>query len=113
PATDGEPWREEFAELVSAGRATTADVAPGLSVWVATERWPLVRSIWPNCHARPEVNVPSDVRQHWPPEEAISAIVRGRMECTGPTTVEALARTFGLESSQIEGGLLALENDGA
>src|SRR5262249_42096523 len=88
--------------------------APGSpnSLWVATERWPLIRTIWPDAQASPDVSVPSGVRQDWSREEALVYLVRGRIECLGPTTAAALARSLGLDVSDVDGALLALENQG-
>ena len=49
-------------------------------LWVATERWPMIRAIWPDARARPDVAVPRGVRTDWPREEAIAQLVRGRIE---------------------------------
>lgn len=111
PVADGRPWENYFEQLRSAGRATTVGTS-GLSFWVATERWPLIRAVWENARAQLEVLVPAGVRRDWPREEAIAHIVRGRMECVGPTTVSSLARVFGLEPLDVEAALLALENQG-
>ena len=121
PVNDGGPWQEHFTRLVSAGRATLVDSAsisnsqsPHSSTlfWVATERWPLVKSVWPNAVAKPQVPVPPGVRRDWPREEAIAYMLRGRLECIGPVTVTDLAQTFGLSTSETEQGLITLENQG-
>jgi len=79
---------------------------------VGTERWPLVRAIWPHATPRPAVSVPAGIRSEWPREEAIVYVVRGRVECLGPTTAAALAQTLGLEVSDIEIALASIENQG-
>jgi ATP-dependent Lhr-like helicase len=120
PATEGECWREHFEELRSTGRATTLTMPspPGgeemgvRGMWVATERWPLIHAVWPDARARPEVSVPADVRQDWPREEAMAHLVRGRIECLGPVTVNTLAQGLGLHPSDVEGALATLEMQG-
>jgi ATP-dependent Lhr-like helicase len=119
PAEEGGAWLGYFEELRSAGRATTAvralqtsEVSETSEVWVATERWPLIRAVWPDAQASPEVSVPSGVRQDWPREEALVYLVRGRIECLGPTTAAALAHSLGLDVSDVDSALLALENQG-
>jgi len=112
-------WRDHFVELRSTGRATRIE-SPERSalmpnsrfLWVATERWPLIRSIWPDAQAYPEVSVPPGVRRDWPREEATVYLVRGAIECLGPTTVSALTQISGLHSSDVETALIALENQG-
>jgi ATP-dependent Lhr-like helicase len=112
PAEEGSRWLNYFEELRSAGRTATV-VSAQRSLWVATERWPLIQVIWPGAQASPEVSVPSGVRRDWPREEALVCLVRGRMECLGPTTVAALARDLGLDPPDVEIALLALENQGS
>jgi ATP-dependent Lhr-like helicase len=112
PVQDGEPWQEYFHELRSAGRATRVEPVSDQVFWVATERWPLVRAIWPEVQARPEVSVPAGVRRDWPREEAVLHLVRGRVECAGPVTAGALARDLGLQPTDVEVALAALENQG-
>jgi ATP-dependent Lhr-like helicase len=52
------------------------------------------------------------VRRDWPREEAIIYLVRGQIECLGPTTAAALAQGLGLDLADVEGALIALENQG-
>jgi ATP-dependent Lhr-like helicase len=108
-------WQGYFEELCSAGRATFVHrpAGAGPTLWVATERLPLVRAVWPDAAARPEVAVPAGVRRDWPRGEAISALVRGRLECSGPTTTAALARDLGLEVADVDVALAALELQGS
>jgi ATP-dependent Lhr-like helicase len=108
PAADGASWQGYFEELRATGRATETLN----SLWVATERWPLVLAIWPKAVARPPVTVPAGIRTDWPREEAITHLVRGRVECLGPTTAAALARDLGLEPADVEVALAALEMQG-
>lgn len=111
PAGSAKEWSGWFAHLQSAGRAMLVETG-GPSFWVAVERWPLVRTIWPNAMPRPDLAVPAGVPMDWSREDAIAAIVRGRMECTGPITAGILAGTFGLPESEIDVALAALENSG-
>jgi ATP-dependent Lhr-like helicase len=113
-------WQQHFEELHSTGRATSVKSAErsryepqSHSLWVATERWPLIQAVWADAQAHPEVCVPGGVRRDWPREEAIVYLVRGQMECRGPTTASALARILGLDQSDIEPALVALENQGS
>jgi ATP-dependent Lhr-like helicase len=119
PAVEGAAWRVYFDELRASGRV--AEVLTGApppagcerhTLWVATERLPLVRAVWPGGQARPQVTVPAGVRQDWPREQAIAHLIRGRIECVGPTTAAALAKALGLNSSDVEIALITLENEG-
>jgi ATP-dependent Lhr-like helicase len=112
PAANGRDWQTFLEELRALGRATEVTTLGGLVLWVATERWPLARAIWDRAAARPVVVVPAGVRLEWPREEAIAYVVRGRMECLGPTTIPALARDLDIDAHEIEIAMLALENQG-
>jgi ATP-dependent Lhr-like helicase len=110
---DGQAWQPFFDQLRSAGRAAETQSENGTAFWVATERWPLIQAIWPNAQPRPAISVPSEVRQSWSREEAAEFIVRGRMECIGPTTLDSLAKYLALDQSLVEVALLTLENQGS
>src|SRR5262249_9830242 len=77
-------WTTFFDQLRSTGRAALVERPNAEALWVATERWPIIRAIWPDAQARPNVAVPRGVRNDWPREEAIAQLVRGRIECVGP-----------------------------
>jgi ATP-dependent Lhr-like helicase len=111
PVEEGRPWEHHFEQLRATGRATRVE-SGGPILWAATERWPLVRAVWPEAQIKPEVSVPAGVRREWPRDEAIAYLVRGRIECAGPTTAGALARGLGLDESEIEVALVALEGQG-
>jgi len=106
-------WTEFFDQLRSAGRATLVDRPNATELWVATERWPMIRAIWPDARPRPDVAVPRGVRTDWPREEAVAQLVRGRIECMGPTSIEQVASDLGLPSADVEVALITLENQGA
>lgn len=106
-------WRPLFEELRSSGRATTIECGDRQPRWVATERLPLICAIWPGAAIDPPVAVPSGVRRDWPREEAIANLVRGHMECLGPTTSSELTRLLSLEPSDVELALVTLENQGS
>jgi ATP-dependent helicase Lhr and Lhr-like helicase len=105
-------WAALFDRLRSAGRAASVERADAAELWVATERWPMIRAIWPDARTHPEVAVPRGVRTDWPREEAIAQLVRGRIECVGPTTVDRIAADFGLTPTDAEVALINLENQG-
>jgi ATP-dependent Lhr-like helicase len=113
PAEEGRAWQDFFDQLRSAGRATRVEEPAGPPLWVATERWPLIQVARPDARAQPEVSVPDGVRRDWPPEEAVAWLVRGRLECIGPTTALALASELGLKLSDVEIGLATLEMQGS
>ena len=48
----------------------------------------------------------------WSPDEALTEVLRGRLEGLGPVTPGALAAPLGLEPDEISAALLALEAEG-
>jgi ATP-dependent Lhr-like helicase len=123
PAAEGSPWREWFGELVACGRATevrravpTPETAPteaGMpSLWIAAERWPLVHAALPDAVPHPQVSLPDSIAAPASDADAFVALVRGRLECVGPTTAVRIAADLGLRQSSVEAALEALESEG-
>ncbi|HND55834.1 MAG TPA: DEAD/DEAH box helicase, partial [Pirellulaceae bacterium] len=44
---EGQDWSRWFEQLEATGRALRVTTAQGLELWVASERWPLVRAVYP------------------------------------------------------------------
>jgi len=106
---EGANWPEFFNELKSDRRA--AVLIPGL--WVAAERLPQIKAIFPNRELEPPITAPESVsRTAWTVEDALTEVLRGRLEGLGPVTVESLAESSGLSKLEIETGLLRLEAEG-
>jgi len=72
----------------------------------------MLRAIWPDAQRHPEVAVPRGVRTDWARAEAIAQLVRGRIECVGPVTVDRVATDFGLHATDVEVALITLETQG-
>jgi len=111
PAADAEPWRPWLDELIGSGRAF--GVLPH-SKYAAAERLPLVRLAFPDASIDPPtLPLALSARDAAPDRQAaMLAIVRGWMDCLGPTTAAALAERLGLAESAVDGALLQLEADG-
>ncbi len=81
--------------------------------YIAAERLPMLRAIYPNAVCEPELVLPDSIHgKTWERADAIRELVRGRMEVCGPITVSALADTLVLQQSEIDAALLALEAEG-
>jgi ATP-dependent helicase Lhr and Lhr-like helicase len=81
--------------------------------YLAAERLPMLRGIYPNTVCEPELVLPDSVSgKTWERIEAIRELVRGRMEVCGPITVGDLADTLVLQPAEIDAALLALEAEG-
>ena len=102
-------WQQFFDELKADRRA--AVLLPGL--WVAAERLPQIKAIFPNRELDPPITAPESVaRTAWTVEDALTEVLRGRLEGLGPVTVDALVQSSGLSQLEIETGLLRLEAEG-
>jgi ATP-dependent Lhr-like helicase len=117
---ENQSWQQYFVQLRSAGRSTSVTSAErsrheprSHSLLIATERWPLVQAIWPDAQAQPMISVPNGVRPDWPRAEAMAYLVRGYMECRGPTTATTLAQDLGLVRADVETALITLESQGS
>ena len=81
--------------------------------YVAAERLPMLRAIYPNVVCEPELVLPESMYDKtWERADAIRELVRGRMEVCGPITVRDLTDTLVLQRSEIDAALLALEAEG-
>jgi ATP-dependent Lhr-like helicase len=104
-------WRGLFQQLVEACRAT--ELKGPVSLWVAAERLPVVQAAYPGAAWEPPIVAPERERQkRWTREDAIRELVRGRLEVIGPTTARAIAGALGIDPSDVEFALGALEHEG-
>ena len=105
-------WPAMFEELVADRRAVRARYGDGRVAWVATECAALTAAAFPEARFEPEP--PTLPAQSEPPseEDAVLAIVRGRLECTGPITPESLAETLGMRHGAVKIALAHLEGTG-
>jgi ATP-dependent helicase Lhr and Lhr-like helicase len=81
-------------------------------LWIAAERLPLFRVLWPQDAIDPAVAAPPAYDKEWAREAALVEILRGRLEGQGPTTKGAFATALGLGDSEIGAALAALETEG-
>lgn len=107
-------WKGLFEALCDDDRATVATVTPGTSLWVAAERLPQLRAVFPNLTLDPEVRAPARLRAvDWTVEDAVRDLLRGRLDSVGPTTAAELAGSLRVEVGQAKAALYALEQDGS
>ena len=109
-------WQTFFDELVSARRATLvthrAVEHASTGLWVAAERLDLLRHVYPEAELHPAITAVSSERTPNTQEAAMTEIVRGWLESTGPMTSQVLADKFGVSNDLIMSALLALEHEG-
>jgi ATP-dependent Lhr-like helicase len=112
PASEGREWKRFFESLASENRAGLwmRDGLP--SLWVAAERWTMVSAACPGGKGEPQPALPEALRKTFEEQDAVLALVRGRLEVTGPVTAEKLARDLGLAESSVKIALAGLEGEG-
>ncbi len=108
--TAEEVWSREFAQLSATARAGVA-VANGRRFWVAAERVPVFRGIYPQ--AKFETAVAAIGTAPESRGDAVFALVTGWMGHAGPVTVEEVAALLTLPENEVEQALLRLEATGA
>ena len=114
PAMSAQREQTDRSTLIgNAPHAGGAPAVPAIHLWVAAERLPQITAIYPLASLVPPIVAPESVaRAPWSFESALVEVLRGRLEGLGPSTVPALASSFGLSRSDIESGLLKLEAEG-
>jgi len=107
-AGPSEAWRAWLGSLVTEKRAGRMG-----RVWVAAERLPQLKAVYPESAIEPSLAAPeSSQPRNWERAEALRELVRGRVEMSGPVTISDLSRFFQLKTAEIEAALLALEGEG-
>jgi ATP-dependent helicase Lhr and Lhr-like helicase len=110
-AQEGSEWQEFFGQLQGDKRA--AVLTGQEQLWVAAERLPQLKTIFPSATLEPAIFAPESVdRTPWTFEDALVEIIRGRLEGLGPVTVDQLVSQSGLNKLEIETALLKLEGEG-
>src|SRR5262245_10295140 len=105
-------WSHLYTSLAADRRATTLRRRNRAPLWAAAERLPAAMAAFPDAVVEPPLDVPQGIRRDWTAEEARVAMVRGLMEVCGPITSTQIAEQLGIESSQTDACLEALEGEG-
>lgn len=119
--TEKEVQREAAWPALVHDLITQRRVARAGRLFVAAERIPLLLAVFPTaffdpvCRSGFSPTPPSSRAEARPTarDEAMREIVRGRLEGLGPTTAGAIATSLGVEMSEVDAALLALEAEGA
>jgi ATP-dependent Lhr-like helicase len=105
-------WPGFFFQLTGLGRAASLKLAAG-ELWIAAERWPQFRALYPHSVPTPELSLPIELDgQTWEPETALVEILRSRLGALGPVIATDIASQMGLNPAEIEQALLQLETEG-
>jgi ATP-dependent Lhr-like helicase len=114
--TDSEVQRQpgwpELMESLSTQRRVTRLVSGETVLWLAAERLPLLRPLFPLAAIKPQVEVPASHAKQWTREDGLVEIIRGRLEGLGPTTSAAIAASLGIPGSNVDAALAVLQKEG-
>jgi ATP-dependent Lhr-like helicase len=106
-------WNNYFGELVSQNRAAVLKMADGKKLWIASERYSQMKAVYPDSSLEPEIEIPERlIDEGISKESALVEIVRSRLEALGPVTAAELSESAGVDLSNIDRALIALEGEG-
>jgi ATP-dependent helicase Lhr and Lhr-like helicase len=110
PADEWRPW---FGELTRDRRAVSLH-GPAGELWCAVERRPAAEVLFPDAAVAPDHPCPVPAGSAGPadPDEAAADMLRGHLDCRGPSTATELAQATGLPESGIVIALARLEAEG-
>jgi ATP-dependent Lhr-like helicase len=106
-------WPGLLHELMKRNRVAKLQVGGQPHVFIAAERTPLLRAVFPEARVEPDVDAPAFHSSEWTREDAMREIARGRLEGLGPTTAAQIAASLGLPIPDIDAALVALEAEGS
>ena len=105
-------WGDWLAQLALQRRVARLQM-PRATGWIAVERQPQFLALWPAAKLDPAISAPAPYAERsWSRDDALTEILRGRLEGLGPVAENALAAPLGLEPGEIAAALLALEAEG-
>ena len=104
-------WSTWFEELREQRRATTMR-AGDARFWVCAERLELAQMAFGALHLDPEIAAVAGMPLPERPEDALTEIVRGWLESSGPVTRAELAQMLAADEGAIGAALLRLESEG-
>jgi ATP-dependent helicase Lhr and Lhr-like helicase len=105
-------WRDWLAALAGEKRAARLLLPTG-ALWVAAERLPHIRALWPDAALVPAITAPPSTEgSETTAETALVELLRGRLEGLGPVAEAALAAPLAQSTHQMAAALAALQAEG-
>ncbi len=104
-------WRVMFGDLVAARRAASVH-GPAGELWCAVERRPAIEVLFPDAAIVPDYPCPVVPAAPVDEDEAAADLLRGHLDCRGPSTPAGLAEVTGLRETLIVRALARLEEEG-
>src|SRR5580704_11757312 len=104
-------WQAMFGVLVGGRRAASVH-GPAGELWCAVERRPAIEVLFPDAAIVPDHPCPVVPATSPDEDEAAASLLRGHLDCRGPSTPAALAEVTGLPVNLIVRALARLEEEG-
>jgi ATP-dependent Lhr-like helicase len=104
-------WQPLFDELAASQRAAAVQ-GPGTDLWCAVERRPAVEALFPDAAIVPDHPCPVTPAEAPDEDTAAADVLRGHLDCRGPSTAADLAEASALSQSLVVRGLARLEEEG-
>jgi len=102
-----------FESLVRDRRASRLTLPEQHSLWIAAERLPMLRAIYPLATIEPALEAPAEfTARAWTRSEALVELVRGQLQGLGPVTVATLAVRLDVGAPELDAALAVLEGEG-
>ncbi|HKU87963.1 MAG TPA: DEAD/DEAH box helicase [Casimicrobiaceae bacterium] len=112
-------WRPLLDALAAARRATrltlfaSAGADADSEIWVAAERLPQFAAIHPDARRSPVIDAPAEFAQRtWTRDDAITEVVRGRLQALGPVTADRIAESMTVPVAEVVRALARLAGEG-
>ncbi len=106
-----ERWSQYLAELQTGLRATRMLDTAGRALWVAAERLQALQCVCRDLQMQPPIQAIAG-NEAETSEQALTELIRSRMEGLGPVTAAQLAQPLALDERAIQQALLQLEQEG-
>ncbi len=108
----GRPPRGRAARADREPRARPANHGPAEELWCAVERRPAIEVLFPDAAIVPDLPAPVIPAEPPDPDVAAAELLRGHLDCRGPSTVADLSGATGLPENLIVRALARLEEEG-
>ena len=105
-------WPALLHELTTHNRLARMHVGDQSLVFIAAERIPLLRTLFPEARFEPDIDASAFHAKALTRDEALREIARGRLTGLGPTTAAQVATSLGVSAEDIDAALIALEAEG-
>ena len=104
-------WQSWFDELVEERRAVTVRVGSDMELWSSVERRAAHELLFPHATIEPDFRSPMSVAP-LDRDATAAEMVRGHLECRGPSTALDLAEATGLSGGDVAIAVARLEGEG-